>query len=670
MALNINTKSPKLTEAEVTEVDDAPELAPFDEGFTVKTIIGSLFVGLIMMPGAIYLGLVAGAGLGSAAQWVTIVLFAEIARRSFLPLKRQEIFLLYYVAGSLASAALENRGLSGGPFAGLIWNQYFIQSPQAAAIAKEIPWFVSPQPGSDALNDRTFLHVDWRGPIVILLLTQLLERLSWLPAGYILFRATSDVERLPFPLAPVAAAGSQALSEGGTKEDSWRWRIFSTGTIMGLVFGLLYTAIPVITGVAFGKSATLLPIPFLDLTASTEAVLPATPTGISFDLTSILVGFVLPFEMVVGSFVSMVVSQFIATPLLHHLGMLPKWTPGTGAIQTSISNSFDFWISFGIGVQAAIAIIGLVIAIRGILANIQGQKGENRGAWNVVSEGRGDSVSWMKWAGALWFVATSAYIGLTIYLLPKFPVWLLLIYGFLWTPLNSFISARMYGLTSGGVTFPFLQQVTILKSGYQNIDVWFAPMPLHDYGYLAQRFREVELTRTKFTSIIKAELLILPILLGFGFLYWQFIWHTSPIPSAQYPFVQKIWPIQATQQAIWTQINKSGGANWMLESIKANRIIAGGVLTLVLYGLMILFKAPGLAFYGAVGGFGAMPAYSIPVFIGACLGKYYFIKRFGTHNWSAYTPVLLAGFACGMGLTSMGAIAIALISKAVQPLPF
>ena len=101
---------------ERTEALSGDANVPFEEGFTMKTFIGALFVGLIMAPGAIYLGLVAGQGLGGAAQWVTIVLFAEVARRSFLPLKRQEIYMLFYVAGGLASAVLADRGISGGPF--------------------------------------------------------------------------------------------------------------------------------------------------------------------------------------------------------------------------------------------------------------------------------------------------------------------------------------------------------------------------------------------------------------------------------------------------------------------------------------------------------------------------------------------------------------------------
>ena len=459
----------------------------YEEGFTIKTIIGSIFVGLIMAPGAIYLGLVAGKGLGAAAQWVTIVLFAEVARRSFLPLKKQEIFLLYYVAGGLASVALADRGISGGPFGGLIWMQYFVQSPQAASIAREIPWFSTPQPGSTALDHRTFFDRDWAGPIGILFLTQFLERLSWLPAGYILFRATSDVERLPFPLASVAASGATALAEASSKEDSWRWRVFSTGTTIGLIFGAFYIAIPVFTGVAFGKALTLIPIPFMDFMSSTESMLPAAPTGYSGDLGLVLTGFVLPFPMVCGSFISSVICQWGMNPVFYKMGLLQQWHPGMESISTRISNNFDMWLSIGVGIQLAIALIGVYIVVKGSIESSRGLNKGQRGAWNVVPKGRGDTPQMVYWAAGLWFIATAGYIGMTAYLLPGFPIWLLLTYGLVWTPINSYIAARMYGLTSQDVNFPYLKELTIMESGYKRIDVWFAPMPLHDYGGLAQK---------------------------------------------------------------------------------------------------------------------------------------------------------------------------------------
>ena len=101
-------------ESETQEEDAGTGETQFEEGFSMKTVVGAIFVGFIMLPGALYLGLMAGQGLGPAAEWVTIVLFAEIMRRSFLPMKRQEIYILYYVAASLTGLAAD-RGISGGP---------------------------------------------------------------------------------------------------------------------------------------------------------------------------------------------------------------------------------------------------------------------------------------------------------------------------------------------------------------------------------------------------------------------------------------------------------------------------------------------------------------------------------------------------------------------------
>src|ERR1043165_2615091 len=117
----------------------------FQDGFSLKTVLGAFFIALIMLPGGMYLGLVAGQGVGDAAEWVTIVLFAEVARRSYNPLRKQEIYVLFYVATALTTAVSLERGLGGGPFSNLIWNAYFANSPAAASISNQIPhWAVPP----------------------------------------------------------------------------------------------------------------------------------------------------------------------------------------------------------------------------------------------------------------------------------------------------------------------------------------------------------------------------------------------------------------------------------------------------------------------------------------------------------------------------------------------
>ena len=191
----------------------------FVDGFDVKTVIGALFVGFVMMPGSIYLGLVAGQSMGPAAEWVTIILFTEVARRSFVVLKRQEIYILFYIAGGLASM-MGGVALAGGPFASLIWNQFLVQSPAGEGIASQIPRWVVPPRDSPALAMRTFFHRDWAVPIALLLVGQVLSRLNWIGLGYTLFRLTSDTERLAFPLAPVAAQGATALAESAAKTET------------------------------------------------------------------------------------------------------------------------------------------------------------------------------------------------------------------------------------------------------------------------------------------------------------------------------------------------------------------------------------------------------------------------------------------------------------------
>src|SRR5439155_3392419 len=58
---------------EDAELKQFRELMPppdhWEEGFDVKAMIGAVFVGLVMTPASMYMNLVVGADIGSAAQW-------------------------------------------------------------------------------------------------------------------------------------------------------------------------------------------------------------------------------------------------------------------------------------------------------------------------------------------------------------------------------------------------------------------------------------------------------------------------------------------------------------------------------------------------------------------------------------------------------------------------
>ena len=650
-----------------------PELEPteFQEGFTIRTVLGALFVAFIMMPGAIYLSLMVGQELGDVAAWTTIILFTEVARRSFTPMRRQELYLLYYLTTALGGAGL---------FGGLIWAQYLRGSPAAVGfnLVNDIPSWYAPRPDSPAVLQRTFFHHDWAVPILLLVIGQVLGRMQWLGLGYLLFRSTSDIEKLPFPMAPVAAQGATALAEVTRDEESWRWPVFSVGAMVGLSYGMLYVLIPTVTGALFAAPIQLIKIPFIDLTPNTEGVFPASQIALGTDLGAVLVGFILPLPIAIGQFITAMFSNFFFTPTLYHLGahgtganrFFPQWRPGMNLIQTGIATSLDFWMSIGIGIAVSIAIIGFgQVFITWWRSRSDAERRALGRRFVPPPPGRGDFPVWA--AVGAWLLSALGSIIIIHLLVPKFPLWIIFLFGLVWSPINSYISARLIGLTTRGIGIPYLAQATYILSGYKGVDIWFAGVPLYDQGWAAQRFREIELTGTKFTSVVKAEIFLLVVMLGCSFLFWSFFWKLGPIPSPSYPYVQTFWPLNATMTLLWTTATRGGHeTNWLVQAFKPHlsAYALGGAMGL--YGMLALFKLPVMWFYGLASGITSSTAGVIPIFIGAMLGKYYFRRRFGLHRWRLYAPVLIAGYYCGQGLMGMAGIAVAIIMKSVRVLPY
>lgn len=641
----------------------------YEQGFDIKSVIGALFVGFVMMPGAIYLGLVVGQSMGPAAEWTTIILFTEVARRSFVTLKRQEIYILFYIASSLASMQ-GGVALAGGAFAGKIWDQYFVRSPAAegTGIASQVPSWVVPPSTSPAIMHRTFFHPDWIVPSLLLLLGTILGRMNQFGLGYILFRVTSDYEKLPFPFAAITAQGSTALAEATTKEETWRWRTFSIGAMVGLVFGAFYVGIPTITGAIMTTPLQLLPIPWVDLTRTTASILPAVPTGFVTDLGAIGSGFVVPFWAVVGAFIS-AIATFILNPYLYRNGYLTRWKPEMDTIATSFNNYIDFYFAVGIGISLAVFVIGMV----SILAQIYGDAKSQRSGQKVQRswtppKGRGDFPMWV--AVALFLLSTTGYVVLCAVLVPKFPIVFVIIFGFILTPINSYINARMIGLTGQWVGIPMVQEAAIIFSKYRGADIWYAPIPYTSQGGMAQSFRVLELTGTSITGKIKAELLVWPITIFCSLLFWQFIWRLAPIPSVYYPYAQKMWPLLSLQRVVWMTANQDPANSLFYKAWDTNRALGGFAFGIIGYAVLARLRLPTMLIYGVIRGLSTMPHYVFPEMVGAIISQFYFIPRFGARKWKQYATVLMAGYACGMGLVGMGTVAIAMVSKAVSQMPY
>lgn len=635
----------------------------FEDGFGWKSIVGAILIGFLMMPGSMYLGLVVGTGIGPAARWVTVILFAEVAKRAYTRLRQQEVFVLYYMAG----AALAS------PFSGLLWNQYLVQSEAARmlGLTQHIPAWIAPQPGSESFIERSFLHRDWLIPILLMIGFEIISAVDHFGLGYALYRLTSDVEKLPFPMAPVGALGNIALAESTQrKEDSWKWRLFSIGGMIGLCFGAIYVLLPAASGVILNEPVHLLPIPWVDLTDVTEDFMPAVATGFNFDLGLLFLGMVLPFWAVIGGGIGLIIT-FIANPILYHQGILHRWHKGMGTVDTIFANNFDFYMSFGFGLGLSVALIGIVHVIYSFSREQLGGFRERLKTLFSPPPGRGDFNIWI--ALGIYIVSTTVYVIISSYLVPGFPWIFLVAYGFIYTPIISYISARMEGIAGQFITLPMVREASFIAAsrffGYSGIGIWYAPIPFHNYGKATVRWREIELTGTSFRSIIKAEILVIPIVLVASLLFSQYIWRLAPVPSSQYPFAQQLWHLQALNTLLLQSATLEGNSPFF-QALNMNYMGIGLALGTVTYIILSLFKLPIMLVYGVVRGLGQSTPHGFMLELaGAFLGRYYFLKKYGL-SWRQYAPVLLAGFSCGMGLMGMLAMGFTIIMRSLRNLPY
>ena len=647
----------------------------FENGFNWKTVIGAFFLGFVMMPGILYITLVTGLGgsMSSAARWMTIILFAEVGRRSLKDLKQQEIYTLFFMAGLMMTAPNQAQGL--------LWHQYFVRSEyaQAMGIAQAVPSWWAPSAEQIAEHGRTFFCKPWLIPILFSSFALLIHRLDHYGLGYVLYRLTSDVEKLPFPMAPVNAAGITALANTRDPSQSWRWRCFSIGGVIGMVFGVFYIGIPAITGALLAKPLQLIPIPWVDLTPAVSKLIPAFPFNIQFDLGLLFVGMVIPFWAVIGGAVGVVMTM-IMCPMLHHMGILSHWTEQMSVVDTLYINKVDFFLSFEVGLTVAVALVSLGKILPTLYKALFGRAkdtgtgttfGEQmRNGWRKLVTNNVKRGDFSIYIALLIYVGTSAtWIGLSTYLIDGFPWQFFVFYAALYTPLISYATAKLEGLCGQALSIPLIREATYILSGYHGVAIWFAPAPRFNYGTHTVEFRVLELTGTKIRSQVMTLLIGLPMIMISMVLFSQLLWFIADVPSDAYPFVQKMWDLRVKNMCLTFSATMEGGSLFM-EAWNWLYFIIGLALGTCSFVFLTLLGLPTLLVFGVVRGFGqGTPAGITLELVGALIGRFYFKRKFGD-MWLKYTPVLLAGFSCGMGLIGMVSIAFTIITKMMQPLVF
>ncbi len=414
-------------------------------------------------------------------------------------------------------------------------------------------------------------------------------------------------------------------------------------------------------------------------------MLPATPTGIKFDLLPILTGFVLPFWSIVGTFIAICLT-LVMNPILHSCGVLHHWQPGMDTINTTFANSIDFWMSFGIGSALGITAVCIFATLRDVRNKVKELR-ETRGQqaraslWDTPDIGRGDYPLWL--ALVLYVVAAGAMVGLGIVLLPKQinVVLFLLFFAFFYNPLISYVNARLLGISGQHVQIPHIKDAVFILSGARGIEIWLAPIPLDHFGNQAQAFRVNELTGVSFRSLLKTDLVTMPVLIVLSLTFWSFIWKSDAIPSDVFPAAAKMWELQAKNHILlWSSTFVAPGEDpdeksvldspFIRDAIHPKTIGAGFSMCLILYGVLSYFGLPIMLIYGMIRGLGHLPHFMVLEIVGAMLGRLYLQKKYGRRNFLKQAPTLMAGYVTGEGLIAMATIALKLIKAAVSGAPF
>lgn len=610
----------------------------YKDGMTWRSFLAVCYGLLVFQPTMIYLYLLTGSPVASTAiQYATLILFAELARASGNPLTKQEACWI----------------IIGTPVAGLyqwillwMYQGYFKFSPTTYyfGIMDKIPYFYSPVT-EDAWLARTFWHPHWYPILGVSLLWLALIEIAGTSLGLIARHLYVEVEKLPFPLSQPTATMVKTLTE---ERESSRLAIIGAAALISLVYSLILYGIPMVA-TTWGYQIQLLPIPWTDYNYQLHRIIPGASLGFATDPAFFASGLLIPLNVIVGMVISSFAIYFVGNGILvrNELTFFGKeWFAGM-SVANSWQRSFLYaWFNPFIGLALALGIMPLFTRPRVLIDSLKPLVGLETRTKALVSV----------WKAFLTFLIGSVAIAcLDAYLAPDFPIWLFFLMDIGFFFVYTLIVARAAG-EAVQFNVPYVEQLSIIASGYTGSHAWFVPFPLwYEGGAWAQNFKVGDLTETHPISLLKA-LLISPISLLMAFWFISAIWRTSPIPSERFPGIQAFWPMNAATQGFL--ISRPPGL------FLPQMILAGfgvGAMLYLMFGFLLKMSTSPLI--GAVVGVATPIPQVLTMLIGALLGgaiQYVFGKKW----WDENRALIAAGIMLGEGIliTVAGSIALIIIS--------
>jgi hypothetical protein len=623
----------------------------YKSGLTAVSALAIAYVALALTPAVIYMSLVTGLGLGGLA-YVTLLLFSEVGRLVGRYVTLQEAMIVYYMSGVAAADALY--------WVGLLTNLYYREAPYTKlfGIAGKIPTWAAPPLDSWAVQARTFFAKEWLTPILVSLIGTTASILVDIGLSLIFVRLYVEEEKLPFPMAAVSAEAISVLIERPPD----RMVAFTLSGAVAFIYTLVLYGLPQLTEALMGVRIQLVSIPFVDLTPLAAGALPGAILGVTADLSTFIVGMILPWIhvvwlligslsfFVVGNSLGIALADVVKHPML--LRWRADWSPTATLDWLWQRSVYDLWASPFIGLTVGVSLFSLAVSakyIKPAIASLRRLGATSRETYVPLG-----AIVAMTLGGALAGAALSAWLYPSLWWL-----WLLL-----WTAfpfLQGVLSSRSVGEAGLGVQIPYVREAFIMAfTEPGDVAAWMVPTKVTTGASgIVSIIKVATLLEVRPLDYYKAYAITLPLALLFSFIYLQIFWSIAPIPSAAYPWTVISWPVGSLGFSMW--VSRS------IEVFKPDLILfsAAAILaaSLIARKLNLPFSPIGFSI-----GTSTLPPFAINYFVGALIGR--FMERRLGRRWNEMKVAIAAGTSLGAGLALVIVASFVMLAKSVWFLPF
>jgi len=618
-------------------------------GLTWRVLLALIVSAVLFIPASLYLNLVTGATVSTAAIYIITILISELSGYYGAPLTTQEVFILYATIGS---------AVGGIPaYYWLIYRAFFVTSPVSYAYKLNgiplpllVPSWLSPPP-SYASHVRTLIDPHWTLPIAVATLSSFLGWVADVGLGIFIAYLMVNIEKLPFPFANIDASLVETISIKKPENT----KFFMAGFYPGLIYGFF---------VYFNMSLRipLIPFPWFDLTWLTQKWLPGALIGIATDPSPFVFGLLLPlnqsFSLFLGSVIVWILLNFIFTV---NPSFFPSWYNeyyrGMQINAIYLRSTQRIWISplFGISLGTGLAIF--LMASKGTFGTI-------KSLFSKTSRFK-EATDYPLWLGLLMFLFGSlGSVILFMFLIPDFPIYLPVLASLFISPLIGLLAARSVGQLGFAPTIPWPWQALVYFTNYQGYAGWvYSPyICMGGPGGLSQAVKVSYMTETRPKDYFIAIAIAYALNMIVGFIALDIFWRIAPIPSSAYPNTMIYWPVNAANDGLFA-------TRQIILSLPT--IVACTALSFVL--VLVTGTSAFSKFFNPIAfvtGVWTLPPYSIMILLGSLANVFLFSKYLGKAQWESKRGVLIAGFFSGVGIFLSLGIALTLLMKAAWIWPW